>query len=333
MLESTQVRVVRSSSRAALYSVMLFVASLILGFAALEIALRIKNSSMKNYDIEMWRYSKELKVRSDNPSLGHVHLKNRTALLQSVEIRLNEWGLRGGPVPPAGSGVRRILFLGGSITLGWGVAESETVTARLQQQLKARGDDVEVLNAGIGNYNAERYVERFFVDLKDLNPTDIVVQYFVRDAEYLDAGRDSIILRNSHLAVTTWIALSRLQGKTGQASLRDHYAAAYSEKEPGYRKMREALEKLANYSKQKGIRLYLAMTPDVHNLKDYQLGFIHTRMQGIAGEFGYRYVDLLPAFGGLSPAEVWAMPGDPHPNGLGHKLMADGILPVLALPK
>jgi lysophospholipase L1-like esterase len=53
-------------------------------------------------------------------------------------------------------------------------------------------------------------------------------------------------------------------------------------------------------------------------------------MKRVAAELGYTYVDLLGAFGTLTPEQVWAMPGDPHPNALGHKLMADAIIPVLA---
>ena len=33
-----------------------------------------------NYDIEMWRYSKELKVISDNPVLGHEHRRSASAV-------------------------------------------------------------------------------------------------------------------------------------------------------------------------------------------------------------------------------------------------------------
>jgi lysophospholipase L1-like esterase len=304
-----------------------------LGFIALEVLLRIKNNSMRNYDIEMWRYSRELKVRTDNRALGHLHGKDRSAILESVVIRTNAWGLRGPPISRSRTTDRRILFLGGSIALGWGVPEEETVTARVQRNLEARGEKVEVLNGGVGNYNAERYVERFFVELAELEPTDIVVQYFLRDAEFLNAGRDSFILRNSQVAVTTWIAASRLFGKVGATSLRDHYLAAYAPSQLGYNTMRQSLERLARYARANNIRLYMAMTPDVHDLGDYQFGFVHDRMKAIASEFGYAYVDLLSAFGTLTPSDIWVMPGDPHPNGLGHKLMADALTPVLALSK
>lgn len=308
-------------------STVLFLLSTIVALGLAEGILRVKNSSMKNYDIEMWRYAKELKIPSPDPKLGHDHVKQSEAVLQSVNIRLNEWGLRGGPV--AANPSRRILFLGGSITLGWGVKEEDTITARVQRILREQDPNVEVLNGGVGNYNAERYVERFFTQLKNLNPTDIVVHYFVRDAEKLDAGGGNALLRNSELAVTLWIAASRLGEKTGEASLTQHYADVYREDQPGFVEMKANLRKLADYAKANNIRIYLAMTPDVHNLKQYQLGFIHDLVKRIAEEDGYQYIDLLPAFGGLSPEQVWAMPGDPHPNALGHELMAKAVAPLL----
>jgi len=326
----------KAPSTSWLASLALFVISLLICLGTIEVALRIKNSSMRNYDIEMWRYSRELKVRSDNPVLGHVHLKGRSAVLQSVVIRTNHWGLRGGPIATKPNG-RRIMFLGSSITLGWGVPEEETISARAGKLLEAQGEKVEVLNAGIGNYNTERYVEHYLTELKELAPTDIVVHYFLRDAESLDAGRDNFLLRNSELAATTFMAaaavINRIGGGEGERSLVDHYRAVYAESAPGYIKMRQSLQRLAEYARRQNIRLYLAMTPDVHNLKDYKFGFIHERMKGIAAELGYTFVDLLPAFGGRGPDEIWAMPGDPHPNALGHKLMAETLAPALVQPR
>jgi lysophospholipase L1-like esterase len=284
---------------------------------------------MKNYDIEMWRYALELKKRSDIPELGHEHIPSKTALLQSVEIRINERGLRGGPIPPAPNGKRRILFLGSSVTLGWGVSENETVTELIRTKFQADGNDVDVLNAGIGNYNAVRYVERFKRRLVDLDPTDIVVHYFVRDAVQLDAGGGNALLRNSQLAVTAWVAATRYLGKGSETSLEEYYRGVYSPKAEGYVAMRKALHELATYARQRNIRIYLAMTPDVHDLVDYKFHFIHEQIKQLAKEENYVFIDLLPAMESLTPKELWSMPGDPHPNGLGHRRMAETIYPVL----
>jgi hypothetical protein len=320
-----------SAFQRVLFSAALVLVSVAVSLCLGELLLRVKNSSMTTYDIEMWRYAKDLKVRSDDPHLDFDHVKSKSSVLQNVTIRLNDWGLRGGPVEPLPEGGRRILFLGGSIALGWGVPEEQTVEARLEKMLRNHGEKTQVLNGGVGNYNAERYVSRYFKELAGLNPTDIVVHYFLRDAEDLpSSGGGNVFLRNSELAVTLWIASHRLLDKTGEGSLVDHYRAAYQESAPGFIAMQSRLKELADYAKPRHIRLYLAMTPDVHNLIDYKFEFVHKAMRRIAEADGYTFVDLLPAMRGRAPKDLFAMPGDPHPNALGHQLMADAIFPVIA---
>lgn len=317
-------------SKNALYSIALLALSVVVALLISEGILRVKNSSMKNYDIEMWRYARELKIKSTDPSLDFEHLKSKSAVLQNVVIRLNEWGLRGDPVPPVSPDRRRILFLGASTTLGWGVREEDTVERRLERMVAVAGQKADVLNAGVGNYNAERYVSRFLKQLTGLNPTDIVVQYFMRDAEDLPPGGGNILLRNSELAVTLWIAYHRLFDSKGEANLVERYRKVYDPDQPGFIVMQRELKKLAEYAHQRGIRLYFMMTPDVHDLVDYKFTFVHDIMRKFAEQNGYTYVDLLPAMTGLRPEETWAMPGDPHPNAFAHKLMADAIFPLIA---
>jgi hypothetical protein len=187
----------------------------------------------------------------------------------------------------------------------------------------------QVLNGGVGNYNAERYVSRFFKELTPLKPTDIVVHYFLRDAEELPPGGGNILLRHSELAVTLWIAYHRLFDKHGEGTLVEHYRRVYDPYASGFAIMQFKLRKLADYARQNDIRIYLAMVPDVHNLIDYKFGFVHDIMRQIATDDGYAYVDLLPAMLGHPSEQMWAMPGDPHPNALGHELMANAIFPLL----
>jgi lysophospholipase L1-like esterase len=312
-----------------LFSVILVILSAIVSLTASEIVLRVKNSSMTNYDIEMWRYAKELKAQSPDPALDFDHVKSKSALLQNVDIRLNEWGLRGGPVEPIPPGGRRILFLGGSITLGWGVPEVDTIEARLESMLRNTNEKAQVLNGGVGNYNTERYISRFMKELTGLNPTDIVVHYFLRDAEDLSPGGGNYLLRNSELAVTLWIAYHRLFDRAGENALAEHYRRVYEPEQPGFRVMQAKLKELSDYAKARGIRIYFAMTPDVHNLVDYKLTFVHNIMRRIATDDGYRYIDLLPTMLGRPPQDLFAMPGDPHPNALGHRLMAETIFPII----
>ena len=71
-----------------IYLIFLVSISVIISLAMGEGFIRIKNYNMKNYDIEMWRYAKEIKIQSENPILGHEHVPSSSAILQSVNIRI-----------------------------------------------------------------------------------------------------------------------------------------------------------------------------------------------------------------------------------------------------
>jgi lysophospholipase L1-like esterase len=320
----------QSRFRSFLFGSLTVILTLVISAAAAEAILRLKNASMRNYDIEMWRYGRELKVASKLAALGHEHIPDAKATLQSVEIRINAWGLRGGPVneSPAPDR-RRVLVLGSSIALGWGVPEEKVVSSLLQAKFEAAGQNVEVLNAGIGNYNAERYIERFLHRLTPLRPTDLLILAFVRDGEPLEQGGGNLLLRNSQLAVTAWTVVNRLLGSFGAETLVEHYRRIYSPDSTAVTEMNAEFAKLAAYTRQHRIRVILAMVPDIHNLDQYPLQFVHDIFSTTARDNGFAYLDLLPALKGLAASEIWAMPGDPHPNARGHALMADAIYPIL----
>jgi len=304
--------------------------SVMITLAAAEIILRFKNSDGKNYHIEMWKYSSVLKQRSDNPVLGHEHVPNKAAKLQNVQIRINEKGLRGSSLPAASLGQRRILLIGSSATLGWGVEEEKTISAQLQKKFKAANINAIVMNAGIGNYNTERYVTLFLEKNKDLNPTDIVVNYYLNDAEVLAPGGGNVLIRNSQLAVTFWILANRLKGTFGHTDLLSHYKETYKKTYPGFIRMNKALGNLANYAKQNNIRLYLMIMPEVHDISNYKYDFAHEIMQEISMAKGYIYVDALPAMKKVDDAQsLWTMPSDPHPNNIAHSMFADILYPFL----
>src|SRR5205085_783428 len=55
----------------------------------------------------------------------------------------------GGPVSPKREARRRIVFLGDSLTAGYGLARDQSVPALIQARLDRQGYDYEVVNAGV----------------------------------------------------------------------------------------------------------------------------------------------------------------------------------------
>lgn len=313
------------------FNLFLIVVALVVALVAGELIVRLKNSDGRNYHIEMWKYSQFLKQPSENPILGHEHVPGRAARLQNVLIRINDHGLRGPSLAAPESADRRILFLGSSATLGWGVPEADTMPATLQRLFDDAGDDVLVMNAGIGNYNTRRYVELFLSRLTDLAPTDVVVNFYLNDAEILERGGGNFLLRNSQLTVTFWILWKRWLSESGIAHMHDHYQALYHPDHPGFRNMTAALDRLQDYAGRNDIRVYFVMLPEVHDLQNYPYGFAHEIMAREARARGFYFVDARAFLANIEDAtSLWAMPGDPHPNAPAQKLFARGLFPILA---
>ncbi|MFH0764466.1 MAG: hypothetical protein V1927_05630 [Candidatus Omnitrophota bacterium] len=101
----------------------------------------------------------------------------------NVGIRINNYGLRGADMElKKKPGTKRILAMGDSFTFGVGAEDDETIPYLIGKYLKERGENVEVINAGIGgssplsNYMKARdeYLEfepdlvLYFFDFSDL---------------------------------------------------------------------------------------------------------------------------------------------------------------------
>src|SRR6267142_964146 len=66
---------------------------LVVTFALIEIAVRIIDDGMQ-FDLEMWKYARDVKIISDNPLISHKHGANRQAHLMGVDVHTNSRGLR-----------------------------------------------------------------------------------------------------------------------------------------------------------------------------------------------------------------------------------------------
>ena len=171
-----------------LNSVLLVFVSIIFTFFLCEIILRVKHSLIPNYDIEMWKYAKELKISVEDKKISHVHRPNKTSILQKVEISTNRYGQR--DIEYDNNFLekynRRFLIIGSSIPLGWGVKKEETYANLLNIKSEENKKNWIFINGGVGNYNLERYTNNYLKNWSNLDFTDIIISYFVNDAEILE---------------------------------------------------------------------------------------------------------------------------------------------------
>src|SRR3954452_10871817 len=134
--------------------------SLVITAVGFELLTRFVADDGMQFDLEMWKYARDVKQVSADPLLGHEHAPNRQARLMGVDFQTNSKGLRDREfsyerVP----GKLRIAMLGDSLTVGWGVAVEDTFSKRIEALYRAAGTDVEAINFGVGNYNSIQEVE------------------------------------------------------------------------------------------------------------------------------------------------------------------------------
>jgi len=94
-------------------------------------------------------------------------------------VRINREGLRGPEIGPKTPGTLRILALGDSFVFGVGAREGETLPARLQETLRARGRRAEVLNAGAPGFGVPDEAAWFLKWGKPLDPDLVLVAVFI----------------------------------------------------------------------------------------------------------------------------------------------------------
>ena len=314
-------------------SIIAILISLFLGLTFCEILLRIKHQYVIDYDIEMWKYAKQLKIQIDNKKINHLHIKNKSAILQGVEIKINNLGQRDRDINNEylNKFERRFLILGSSIALGWGVEENQVFSSRLNKLSKKNDLNWIFVNGGVGNYNTERYVNNYFENWKELEFTDIIINYFVNDSEILLTKKTNILIQHSHLAVVLWKYFNSLNEKFSNNNLYNYYENLYKDEFPGFINAKENIVRLNNFCKEKNINCYLFNMPDIHNLNPYKLDFINNKMKLFTNNISMNYYDLLDAFVGIDEKDVWNKYNDPHPNEYGHYLISQYIFEKLNL--
>ncbi|MDA8640721.1 hypothetical protein N9L64_06800 [Flavobacteriaceae bacterium] len=302
-----------------LYQVFILIVSVFL----IEGLIRLINSDMKNYDIEMWRYANELKIQ--DPVLGHNHVSDKTAILQGVEIKLNSKGMRSDEYDVND---KKILFLGSSISLGWGVEQKDSYPGIIQTKLSSDSLNYSVLNGSIGNYNTFRYVNNFISNQIDISPELIVINFFINDAETLPIGNPNWLIKNSQLFATLKMTLKKLSSKSG-FDLKSYYRNLYTDENPSFIEMKESLNKLSEYSIKTNTKILLTVIPDIHFLEDYPFETIHEKMKTLSTELGFEYHDLLPSLKNISFEELQIISGDSHPNEFGHQRISESLYPKI----
>jgi lysophospholipase L1-like esterase len=300
-----------------------------LAVVLLELSTRYILDDSMNFDLEMWKYARDIKQKSAYPEIGHEHAPNRYGIYMGVPIATNSMGLRDKDYPVTRSANSfRIMMLGDSLTLGWGVRAEDTPSKLLEDQLNLTGSSkkFEVINTGVGNYNSSMEVNAFLKKWSNLKPDLVILNYFINDAEPTPRRRENGLLEYSAAAVYIAAGIDKLRRQYfGGPDWRKYYMGLYSSDAEAWTQNKQAIGELISYCKKNNIKIMLVNYPELHELNPYPFQYVTDAVKSIADAANIPFLDLLPGIKDFTPETLWVSPTDAHPNKKANETFAAAI--------
>ena len=310
--------------------------AIMLTLAVGEVAIRVISSHTLIYNIEMAKYARALKQRDPKGEVSHVHVPSRSARLMGVDVTLNSLGHRSRELSnPKMPGSKRILVLGASATMGWGVSVDRVFTSVVEEKLnrtKPFGPDVtfEIANAGIGNYNVYFQLKLLQNQYPIVKPDLVLVQYAITGAEPLTMGRNNWLLQHSFLADYFFDRFQHLRFAGGNnQDLFTFYSQFYKDDSEAWKQTQGYLATIRDTTRKDGVPLVIMIIPDIHDLAaDSPYRDLYAKMALAFQKLDILTINTFDEFQkhfGADVSKVWIHSDDPHPNASGHALMADAL--------
>lgn len=323
------------AGRASLLNWIVLAVAILLFGAILELAARIVFARSLDFSMEMWKYAAQLKRPVPDERLSFSHVPNRSAFLMGVQVSINSHGLRDREYPESKPpDTYRIVMLGDSTTLGWGVAQDQTIPKILERELNRPGlagyRRCEVLNAGVGNYDTVQEVAHYRTYDRAFHPDLVILDYFINDAEPVPAERHLPLLGQSYLLA---FVTSRYDALLQFAGLRpkwkDYYADLYVDGRPGLLAAQEALGDLTSMTHADGTALLVTIIPELHQINgSYPFVREHQKIVNALAAQRVPVIELINGLRGHGPEEkLWVTATDPHPNAKANALIVAQIVP------
>ncbi len=289
-----------------------------------ELLVRLYLTRHTFYDVEMSRYALTLKVDASNPRIGHVHRPNSEAELMNTTVRINSAGFRDDEYSLEKGEAWRIIFLGDSLTFGWGVEKEESFEHLLETDLD-RTKPTEIINFAAGNYNTVQEVNLFLERGPAYRPDQVVLFYFINDAEPVPQRSRLAWLGYSRLVTFYWSRVrSMIARYDPSTTFKGYYAALYEPDAPGWNDARAAFLELKRACQASGTALQVVILPELHNLVDYTFADEHEKVASFLESNGIPVLDLAQKFSDQTdPLSLWVARDDAHPNEVAHRLIAE----------
>jgi len=243
-------------------------------------------------------------------------------------------------------GVKRVVLMGDSFNMGWGLRLEDRVSTRLEERLnQAQPGKWEVVNAAItsGDFPELYYKYRDILPLKpDVLILGMTLNDVMRSPELdrppLETSPLVMVRRADEpkklgffdLRIKRFLDRARQDAADTRVMTEWYRALGSDANSTGIVATRQYIREMDATLKNRGKRFILALWPLLIPWdKGYPLKEIHEHNQGFAQARGIEFADLLPPLLGHKAEDLWLHPVDRHPNEVASALAADRLAKLI----
>jgi lysophospholipase L1-like esterase len=304
-----------------------------------------------------------------DPEIRYVMAPSQKGWIDDGPTTLNSLGFRGAEVTiPKPHGRFRVVVIGDSLTLGWGVADDETFSARLERLLHERfsNRDLDVVNLGVGGYDTRQEVTLLARNVSRLEPDLVLVGFYSNDVpDTLDDDRSStgggavIVpsnpqpgqrlhmnptpsgwwdrqLRKSRAIYIAGRAFNRLRGagEWGMTRFAMEIELLEGKDSPkldrAWNNVAVQFERLHSLADAQKFAVGVVVLPCREQVMgQYPKARYQSRVRDIVAPLGFQVIDPLPLMTGNRKLELFIPYDRNHPSVAGHGIIAQAILRYL----
>jgi len=166
-----------------LINVSIIVCSVLITVIALELVLRVVYKfTFSPRGLARIPIAKTYRL-SENKNLLYELRPDSEAKNRGVEFAINSFGFRDKTYQKKKTSRFRLIFVGDSITYGWGVPLEHTYHKQLDKFFYAEGYDIDVMGMGVVGYNTIQEFHLIKENALDFNPDMIILQITMNDFE------------------------------------------------------------------------------------------------------------------------------------------------------
>lgn len=300
--------------------------TILLSLALVELSLRVLSHIRQNYDVEMWRYANDLKIPVDDER-SHIHAQSKNAHIMGKEVQLNSHGLRDREFSyEKPNNTFRIISIGDSYTFGFGADQDKTFSKLIEKKLNEQHPEkkYEVLNMGVGNYNAIQELAALKIQGLKYHPDHILWNFYINDAEETQKLKPSFLSTSLISMVYLKSFLYKMKASLiSKSNYVDFYKKTF-QGESG-KHFFEAMDQLVDLSQKAKVPVTVVLLPDFRKLHNYPFAEEHALVVNYFKSKGINVIDTVEAFDPLQEKKYWVAHDDPHPNNEAHEIIAQKI--------